>query len=94
MKLDWKVCLKVGVSAFLLYLGIHYWAPVMAILGKAFGAAAPLLIGCVVSFVVSLAVIKGLMEYVRKHSFSLFGLYRIALGLLVLIYFVVFQVIL
>ena len=53
-----------------------------------------LLTGCVVSFVVSLAVIKGLMEYVRKHSFSLFGLYRIALGLLVLIYFVVFQVIL
>ena len=53
-----------------------------------------LLTGCVVSFVVSLAVIKGLMEYVRKHSFSLFGLYRIALGLLVLIYCVVFQVIL
>ena len=53
-----------------------------------------LITGCVVSFVVSLAVIKGLMEYVRKHSFSLFGLYRIALGLLVLIYFVVFQVIL
>ena len=53
-----------------------------------------LITGCVVSFVVSLVVIKGLMEYVRKHSFSLFGLYRIALGLLVLIYFVVFQVIL
>jgi len=50
LKLDWKVCLKVGVSAFLLYLGIHYWAPVMAILGKAFGAAAPLLIGCVVAY--------------------------------------------
>jgi undecaprenyl-diphosphatase len=53
-----------------------------------------LITGCVVSFVVSLVVIKGLMEYVRKHSFSLFGLYRIALGLFVLIYFVVFQVIL
>ena len=53
-----------------------------------------LLTGCVVSFVVSLAVIKGLMGYVGKHSFSLFGLYRFALGLLVLIYFLVFQVIL
>jgi len=46
-----------------------------------------LIVGCVVSFVVSLAVIKGLMQYVRKHSFSVFGIYRIVLGLLVLLYF-------
>ena len=48
-----------------------------------------LLVGCVVSFVVSFIVIRGLMEYVRKHSFGLFGLYRIALGVLVLIYFLI-----
>lgn len=48
-----------------------------------------LIVGCIVSFVVSLAVIKGLMEYVRKHSFSAFGVYRIALGVLVLGYFAV-----
>lgn len=47
-----------------------------------------LLIGCVVSFVVSLLVIRALMEYVRKHSFSSFGLYRIILGTAVLVYFV------
>ena len=47
-----------------------------------------LLVGCVVSFVVSLLVIKGLMEYVRKHSFSVFGIYRIVLGVAVLLYFV------
>ena len=46
-----------------------------------------LIVGCVVSFVVSLVVIRGLMEYVRKHSFSAFGVYRIALGILVLGYF-------
>jgi len=46
-----------------------------------------LAIGCVVSFVVSLLVIKALMEYVRKHSFSVFGIYRIVLGLAVLLYF-------
>lgn len=46
-----------------------------------------LIVGCVVSFVVSLAVIKGLMEYVRKHSFSAFGVYRIILGIIVLAYF-------
>ena len=48
-----------------------------------------LITGCVVSFLVSLVVIKGLMEYVRKHSFSVFGIYRIVLGVLVLGYFLI-----
>ena len=47
-----------------------------------------LLVGCAVSFIVSMLVIKGLMEYVRNHSFKAFGIYRIALGVLVLGYFV------
>ena len=46
-----------------------------------------LIVGCVVSFLVSLLVIRGLMEYVRKHSFSAFGVYRIILGVVVLVYF-------
>jgi undecaprenyl-diphosphatase len=49
-----------------------------------------LAIGCVVSFLVSLLVIKALMEYVRKHSFSVFGIYRIILGIAVLAYFLIF----
>ena len=48
-----------------------------------------LAVGCVVSFVVSLLVIKGLMEYVRKHTFSVFGVYRIVLGSLVILYFII-----
>ena len=48
---------------------------------------AVLLVGCVVSFVVSVLVIKGLMEYVRKHSFAVFGIYRIILGVAVVGYF-------
>jgi len=50
---------------------------------------AVLAIGCVVSLIVSLLVIKGLMEYVRKRSFAAFGIYRIILGILVIGYFVV-----
>ena len=46
-----------------------------------------LLVGCTVSYIVSLMVIKALMSYVRRHSFSAFGVYRIVLGLAVLIYF-------
>ena len=50
---------------------------------------AVLAVGCVVSFVVSLLVIKALMEYVRKHSFAVFGFYRIGLGCFVIGYFLV-----
>ena len=46
-----------------------------------------LLVGCTVSYIVSLAVIRGLMSYVRKHSFAAFGVYRIVLGAAVLVYF-------
>ena len=46
-----------------------------------------LLVGCTVSYIVSLAVIRGLMSYVRKHSFAAFGVYRILLGAAVLVYF-------
>ena len=50
-----------------------------------------LIVGCVVSFVVSLLVIRGLMQYVRNHSFSAFGVYRIVLGIIVLAYFAIFS---
>lgn len=50
-----------------------------------------LVVGSIVSFIVSLLVIKGLMEYVRKHSFSVFGVYRIVLGVIVLLYFCLFN---
>ena len=50
---------------------------------------AVLIVGCIVSFLVSLLVIRGLMEYVRRHSFSAFGVYRIVLGILVLAYFAI-----
>ena len=48
-----------------------------------------LITGCVVSFIVSLIVIRGLMEYVRKRSFSVFGVYRIVLGAVVIGYFLI-----
>ncbi len=46
-----------------------------------------LLVGLVTAFFVSLLVIRYLMDYVRRHSFSAFGVYRIVLGVLVLGYF-------
>lgn len=50
-----------------------------------------LLVATVVAFIVSIAVIKFLMNYIRKHDFKAFGYYRIALGLLVLLYFIIMK---
>ena len=43
-----------------------------------------LLVGCIVAFVVSMLAIRFLMNYVKKHTFTAFGWYRIALGIVVL----------
>ena len=49
-----------------------------------------LIVGVVVSFVVSILAIKFLMGYIKKNNFKPFGYYRIALGVLVLAYFIFF----
>jgi undecaprenyl-diphosphatase len=46
-------------------------------------------IGLLVSFLVSLAVIKFLMDFVKKHSFTSFGIYRIILGIAVILFIVI-----
>ncbi|MBQ8960943.1 MAG: undecaprenyl-diphosphate phosphatase [Ruminococcus sp.] len=46
-----------------------------------------LAVGMIVAFVVSVFVIKFLMDYIKKHDFKVFGWYRIVLGLLVILYF-------
>ena len=48
---------------------------------------AVLLVGMLVSFLVSVAIIKFLMNYIKKHDFKVFGYYRIILGIIVLAYF-------
>lgn len=48
-----------------------------------------LLVGMVVSYIVSMVAIKFLMNYVKKHSFASFGWYRIVLGVLVVGYFLI-----
>ncbi len=48
-------------------------------------------VGCLVAFIVSILVIKFLINYIRKHDFKVFGWYRIALGIIVLIYFFIIK---
>ena len=65
--------------------GLKFILSGTAITGTEIGV---LMVGSVVSFVVSMLVIRALMEYVRKHSFSAFGVYRIVLAVVVLLYFI------
>ncbi len=48
-----------------------------------------LAVGCIVAFVVSVIVIRFLMDYIKRHNFKVFAWYRIVLGVLVLAYFMV-----
>ena len=48
---------------------------------------AVLIIGMVVAYVVSMIAIKFLVDYVKKHDFKAFGVYRIVLGIIVVAYF-------
>ena len=48
-----------------------------------------LAVGIIVSFEVSMIAIKFLMDFVKKHDFEPFGIYRIALGIVLIIYFII-----
>lgn len=54
MKPDWKGCLKLAVSVFVLYLCIHYWPQAAALLSLCLKAAMPLLIGCVLAYILNI----------------------------------------
>ena len=74
---------------FFLAIPVMFGASLLKILkydGEVKGSEIGLLtVGMIAAFFVSLLVIKKLMAFIRKHSFSCFGWYRIALGILVLI---------
>lgn len=82
---------RTAAAEFTFYLAIPvmFGASLLKLLkfGFAFTAAeaVALILGMVVAFVVSIIAIKFLMSYIKKHDFTVFGWYRIVLGILVLI---------
>ncbi len=84
---------RVAAAEFTFYLAIPVMFGASLLKIAKFGLeftgseAAILLTGMVVAFVVSIIVIKFLMNYIKKHDFKVFGWYRIVLGILVLVYF-------
>lgn len=64
MKVDWKTCARVGISAFLLYLCITYWPAFTALFDRLLQAATPLLMGCVLAYAINI-----LMTFYEAHYF-------------------------
>lgn len=92
--------LMIGVSrtvaaeyTFFLAVPVMFGASLLKIVKFGFDFTAMelglLAVGMVVAFVVSVFVIKFLMQYIKKHDFKAFGWYRIVLGAIVLLYFAI-----
>ncbi len=52
--ISWKNCIRVGLTVVLVYLACTHWQPLLQFLGKALGAATPLLIGAAIAYVVNI----------------------------------------
>ncbi|MBR3755104.1 MAG: AI-2E family transporter [Clostridia bacterium] len=63
-KLDWKTCFRIGLSAFVLFLCIHYWPGISGFIGKCFSAAAPVFTGLVMAYIINI-----LMSFYERHYF-------------------------
>lgn len=48
-----------------------------------------LIVACLTALAVSLICIKGLMSFIKKHDFKIFGIYRIILGIILIVYFII-----
>ena len=53
-----------------------------------FGEIAILLLGCISAFIVSLFMIRFVLDYIKKNTFTIFGIYRIIIGIIILIFLV------
>lgn len=64
MKIDWKICQRVGISMFLLFLAIHYWEAFVMLLKVLIVAATPLTMGFIIAYIINIP-----MQFYEKHYF-------------------------
>lgn len=64
MKIEWKNCLKIGISIFILYLCIYYWKSAAAGLSVLASSSMPLILGATIAYVVNI-----LMKFYENHYF-------------------------
>jgi len=65
MKIEWKTCLKIIISLFVLFLGVYYWKNFSAFLTLLLSACMPLFIGAIIAYLINI-----LMSFYEKHYFT------------------------
>ena len=65
MKIEWKTCGKIGISIFLLYLAIYYWAGVSSFLGRLLASLVPIFSGFIIAFIIGI-----LLEFYDRSLFK------------------------
>ena len=65
MNIEWKSCFRIGVSALILFVCIHYCDFIIALLGGLVSAAAPVFIGLIIAYILNI-----LMSFYEKHYFT------------------------
>ncbi|MBQ8640528.1 MAG: AI-2E family transporter [Lachnospiraceae bacterium] len=64
MKIEWKTCIRLGVTVFLVYLGIHYWDTIAQFGNVLVSAAGALIMGCVIAYILNI-----LMSFYERFYF-------------------------
>ncbi len=62
MRIEWKTCLRVGVTAFLLFLAVHYWDQLAGLFVTLLLAAWPLILGGMIAYIINM-----LMMWFERH---------------------------
>ena len=93
--LEWKTCLKIGVTAFLIFLAVTYWGPFAKLVGALVGAALPLVVGCAIAYVVNILMswvearflsrLKGSVMMRFKRPLSIIASFVLIIGIVALI---------
>ncbi len=65
MKIEWKTCLRVGISIFVLFLCIHYWTFMSGVLKTILGASIPFIVGGALAYPLNI-----LMSFYERHIFK------------------------
>lgn len=64
MKVEWKSCVRLGLTCFLVFLGIYYWASIAQLGSVLVTAAGSLILGCVIAYIINI-----LMSFYERYYF-------------------------
>ncbi len=70
MQLEWKHCIKAGITVFALFLVIHYWEGFTSVLSLLLGAATPIIIGFAIAYIINILMTFYEKYYLKKCKYS------------------------